>query len=331
MPKAMGVRVAGTGSANPARVLDNSYFVNRLDTTDEWIRERTGILERRVVSDGESTATLAIEASRKALDDARMSADEIDAIIIATITPECQFPATASFVQHAIGARSIASFDVCAACSGYIYSFVTAVHMLQAGTFRNILVVGAETLSRITDYEDRTSCILFGDGAGATILTTAPDASGPAMLHHRLHSDGAGANMLWVPGGGSRTPASMMTINERLHYMKMQGREVYRFAVKKMLELVEETLGEAGIRPDDIAMVIPHQSNKRIIESAREKLQLPEAKMYTNIERFGNTSAASIPLGLDDCRKSGRLKQGDLVLLAAFGAGLTWASALVRL
>lgn len=333
MPKSLGVRIAGTGSATPSRVLDNQWFVSKLDTTDEWIRERTGILERRAVVEGESTATLSIEAAKNALANAKMSAQDIDAIIVATITPECQFPATASFVQDAIGARTIASFDIAAACSGFIYAFVTATHMLQAGTFRNIMVIGAETLTRITDYEDRTSCILFGDGAGAVILSPSEGhaSSGSAMLNFHLHSDGSGSTMLWVPAGGSRLPASHMTVNERLHFMKMQGREVYKFAVKKMLEMVEETVGEAGLKADDIAMVVPHQSNKRIIESAREKLGLPESKMYTNIERYGNTSSASIPLGLDDIRRTGRVKQGDYILMAAFGAGLTWASALIRL
>ncbi len=331
MPSPLGVRIAGSGSAIPPRVLDNAWFVSRLDTSDEWIRERTGIVERHVVSEGESTATLATEAAQRALENAGVSAGEIDAIIVASITGECPFPATANFVQEAIGARTIAAFDLCAACSGFIYAFVTAAHLLQSGAYRNVLVIGAETLTRITDYQDRTSCILFGDAAGAVILQPTSDASGPAMLHHRLHSDGSGASFLWVPAGGSRLPASHMSVNERLHYMKMQGREVYRFAVKKMLELVEDTLAEAGVRSDQLAMVIPHQSNKRIIDSAREKLGMPEAKMYTNIERLGNTSAASIALGIDECRRDGRIKPGNLVLLAAFGAGLSWASALIRL
>lgn len=331
MPEPLGVRIAGTGHAVPAQVLTNEDFVHRLDTSDQWIRERTGILERRVVSENESTATLASEAARLALLDAGMDARELDMIIVATITPECPFPSTACFVQKAIDARDIPAFDLCAACSGFIYAFVTATKILQNSVYRNILVIGAETLTRITDYEDRTSCILFGDGAGAVVLTTTPNPNGPALLNQRLHADGSGANMLWVPAGGSRLPASQMTVNERLHYMKMKGREVYKFAVTKMLEMVDETLAEVGVTPDRLAMVIPHQSNKRIIESAREKLALPESKMYTNIERFGNTSAASIPIGLDECRRDGRIKSDDLVLMVAFGAGLTWASALIRL
>ncbi|MCK6455559.1 MAG: ketoacyl-ACP synthase III [Phycisphaerae bacterium] len=331
MPSPLGIRITGTGHAVPDRILTNADFVRMVDTTDEWIRERTGILERRIVGDGESTATLATDAARRAIENARLTAKDIDAIIVATITPECPFPATASFVQHAIGAPEIPCFDVCAACSGFIYGLVVASNLLHSPAFSNILLIGAETLSRITDYQDRTSCILFGDGAGAVVLTRTQNGGSSALLNWRLHSDGSGANMLWVPAGGSRLPASQMTINERLHYMKMQGREVYKFAVKRMLEMVEQTVHEAGVRPSELAMIIPHQSNKRIIESARQKLNVPESKMYTNIERFGNTSAASIPIGLDEVRRDGRVRDGDLVLLVAFGAGLTWASALLRL
>ncbi len=330
MPEALGVRIAGTGSAIPSRVLDNAHFVRYLDTSDEWIRERTGIRERRVVGESESTVTLAVEASRRALEDAGLSAADLDLIVVATITPECPFPATACYVQHALGAREIATYDLHAACTGFIYALVTTIQMLQSGSYRHVLVIGAETLSRITDYEDRTSCILFGDGAGAMVLSPGPRERGPRLLNWHLHSDGSGANMLWVPAGGSRLPTSHMTVNERLHYMKMQGREVYKFAVKKMLEMVEQTLDEVGIRPEQLAMVIPHQSNRRIIESARERLGLTEEKMFINIDRLGNTSAASIPIAFDEVRRSGGIRPGDYVLLVAFGAGLTWASALLE-
>jgi 3-oxoacyl-[acyl-carrier-protein] synthase-3 len=331
MPKPLGVRIAGTGCAVPSRVLDNEYFTNRLDTTDEWIRERTGIQERRVVGADESTATLAIDAARQALSDSGLSGDDLDMIIVATITGECPFPATACFVQTALTKNEIPAFDLSAACSGYIYALVVATNLLQTGVYKNILIIGSETMSRVTDYEDRASCILFGDGAGATVLTAVADTSGPALLYQRMHTDGSGASMLWVPAGGSRLPASRMTVDERLHYLKMQGREVYKFAVKKMLEMIDVTLTAAGITPDDLAMVIPHQSNRRIIESARQRLGLPPEKMYVNIDRLGNTSAASIPIGLDEVRRTGRVRSGDLVLLVAFGAGLTWASALLRI
>jgi 3-oxoacyl-[acyl-carrier-protein] synthase-3 len=331
MPKTLGVRISGSGRALPERVLTNQFFVDRLDTTDAWIRERTGILERRVVGQGESTATLATAAAREALADANLTAKDIDLIIVATITPECPFPSTACFVQEALGAPCVPAFDLAAACSGFIYGLNVGTCMLQTGIYKNILLIGAETMSRISDYEDRSTCILFGDGAGAVVLSATADSNGPAMLHHKMHAEGNGLSMLAVPAGGSRLPASKMTVEERLHYVKMNGREVYKLAVKRNLELVESTLLEAGISADQVALVIPHQSNLRIIESARQKLGLPEGRMFCNIQKFGNTSAASIPLGLDECRKTGRIKTGDLVLFVAFGAGLTWGSALLRM
>lgn len=332
MPEPLGIRISGSGRALPSRVLNNQFFVDRLDTTDEWIRERTGILERRVVSPGESTATLASEAARRALVNAKMTPADIDMIIVATITPECQFPSTACFVQQALGGPPVPAFDLAAACSGFIYGFVAASHLLRQGSpYNNILLIGAETMSRITDYEDRSTCILFGDGAAAVILSSTPDVSKHALLHHRIEAEGSGLSMLAVPAGGSKLPASKMTIDERLHYVKMQGREVYKLAVKRNLELIDGTLAEAGVKPDDIALVIPHQSNLRIIESARQRLGLPSDRIFTNIQKYGNTSAASIPLGIDECRETGRIKEGDLVLLVAFGAGLTWGSALLRI
>jgi len=330
-PPPLGVKISGTGRCLPPRVLNNQYFVDRLDTTDAWIRARTGIVERHVVGPGESTATLATAAAREALHDAGMTPKDIDVIIVSTITPECCFPSTACFVQQELGARTVPSFDLAAACSGFIYGMLVGTFMLQGGHYRNVLLIGAETMSRISDYEDRNTCILFGDGAGAVVLSATPDTAGPAILHYQLHAQGSGTQMLSVPAGGSRLPPSQMTINERLHYVKMQGREVYKLAVKCNFDLVDSTLDEAGITPDQLAIVIPHQSNLRIIESARERLGLPPERMFTNIQRCGNTSAASIPLGMDECRKAGRIKAGDLVLLVAFGAGLTWGSALIRL
>lgn len=331
MSNPLRVRISGTGRALPDKVLSNQFFIDNLDTTDEWIRERTGILERRVVVEGESTATLATNAAKKALEDAKLTPADLDMIIVATITPECYFPSTACFVQQALKAPPIPAFDLAAACSGFIYAFMNATFLLQGGHYRNILILGAETMSRITDYEDRATCILFGDGAGAAILSATSDPTGPSVLHYKLHAEGSGPTMLTVPAGGSRMPASPKTIAERYHYIKMQGREVYKLAVKRNLELIDETLSEAGISPEDIALVIPHQSNLRIIESARQRLGLPPERVFTNIQRYGNTSAASIPLGLDECRRSGRIKSGDLVLLVAFGAGLTWGSVLIRI
>jgi len=331
MPDRLPMQIIGTGRALPDKVLDNQYFVDRLDTTDEWILERTGIRYRHVVSEGESTATLATAAARAAIADAGLEATDIDMIIVATITPECMFPSTACFVQMEIGARTVPSFDLAAACSGFLYALIHGAIVLQSGHYRNVLVIGAETMSRITDYEDRTTCILFGDGAGAAVITRDEPARETGILHYTMHAEGSGTSMLWVPAGGSRLPASEMTVKERLHYLRMQGREVYKIAVKRNLELVTQTLEEAGVTPDQLALVIPHQSNARIIESARERLGLPSERMFCNIDKWGNTSAASIAMGLDECRKDGRLKQGDLALLVAFGAGMTWASALLRM
>jgi 3-oxoacyl-[acyl-carrier-protein] synthase-3 len=331
MPEPLGVRILGTGSALPDRVLTNQYFTDRLDTTEQWIRDRTGILERHVVSEGESTATLATDAARDAITDAGLVPSDIDLIIVATITPECFFPSTACFVQQQLAMPPTAAFDCSAACSGFIYALVMGAFMLQGGHHHHILVIGAETMSTITDYEDRATCILFGDGAGAAVLAATPDASGPCILHHKMSAEGSGTSVLSIPAGGSRLPPSQMTLDEKLHYIKMQGREVYKQAVKRNFELVDSTLREVGISADDITVIIPHQSNLRIIESARDRLGLPKERMFTNIQKYGNTSSASVAMGLDECRKTGRVKQGDLVLLIAFGAGFTWASALLRL
>lgn len=331
MPEPLGVRISGTGRALPERVLTNEFFCDRLDTTDEWIRDRTGIRERHVVGEGETTATLATDAARDAITDAGLVPADIDMIIVATVTPECFFPSTACFVQQNLGIPPTPAYDCMAACSGFIYAFLQGAFALQCGHYHHILVIGAETMSRITDYEDRATCILFGDGAGAAVLSATPDASGPCILHHHISAEGSGTSMLSVPAGGSLLPASHITVDERLHYIKMRGRDVYKLAVKRNFELVDTTLREAGVSADDIKLVIPHQSNSRIIESARERLGLSKERMFVNIERLGNTSSASIPLGLDECRKTGRIESGDLVLLIAFGAGFTWGSTLLRI
>lgn len=331
MGKRLGVRISGTGHFLPEKVIDNKYFAQRLDTSDAWIRERTGIIERRMAGKGETTCTMAMAASQAALANAGMTIDDIDMIIVATITPEAGLPSTACFLQKAMCNHPIPAFDISAACSGFLYAFIQATFMLQGGYYKNILVIGAETMTRIVDYEDRATCILFGDGAGAAILsaTQADDEAG--ILHFQMNAEGSGDELLFIPGGGSRLPPSQMTIDERLHYVKMSGRDVYRRAVKRNHELVDVTLLEAGVKVEDIALVIPHQSNLRIIESARERMGLPKDRVFTNIEMTGNTSAASIPIGLDQCLRDGRLKQGELALLIAFGAGFTWASTLLRL
>ncbi len=331
MGKRLGVRISGTGHFLPEKVIDNQYFIERLDTTDAWIRERTGITERHMAVEGETTASMSIAATESALANAGMTIDDIDMIIVATITPEAGLPSTACFIQKAMCNHPIPSFDISAACSGFLYGFIQATFMLQGGHYRNILVIGAETMTRIVDYDDRATCILFGDGAGAAILSATEPDDDVGMLHFQMNAEGSGDELLFIPGGGSRLPPSQMTLDERLHYVKMSGRDVYKRAVKRNFELVDVTLSESGVKAEDIALVIPHQSNLRIIESARHRMGLAEDRMFTNIQKTGNTSAASIPIGLDQCLRNGRLKQGDLALLIAFGAGFTWASALLRL
>jgi 3-oxoacyl-[acyl-carrier-protein] synthase-3 len=322
--------IRGTGSAWPDRVMTNADFEKTLDTSDEWIRTRTGIRERRICGPGEDTLTLARAASQQALDDAGLTPADLDLIVVATCTPVAPLPSTACFLQHELGCRQIPAFDVAAACTGFMYALVTAVNYLAAGQYRNVLVVGAETMSAITDFQDRGTCILLGDGAGAALVSSTQNGTS-GVYDICLGADGSGAQMIWVPAGGSREPATNRTVSERLHFLKMRGREVYKFAVTKMQQVIVEALERTGLEPADLAMVIPHQSNLRIIESAAEKLGLPPEKVAVNIDRFGNTSAASIPLALDEARRTGRIKGGDWIILAGFGAGLTWGSVLIRL
>lgn len=325
-----GIEIAGTGAHTPPRTVTNDEFAARLDTSDEWIVQRTGIRARRHAGENESTLTLATDASRDAIHDAGMTPDDIDLIVVGTTTPEHVLPSTACELQAALGCRWVPAFDVQAACSGFVFGFVAAAQFIASGMAGNALVVGAETLSRITDQDDRGTAILFGDGAGAAVVRRS---AGPArrLLATRLGADGARAKAIWVPAGGSAEPASPRTLNERLHYMRMNGREVYKFAVTQMHDEVLHTLAEAGLTIDDLKLLIPHQSNQRIIESACEKLGLPIDRVLINIDRYGNTSAASVPVALHEARSTGRIQPGDHVMLVAFGAGLTWASALLRM
>ncbi len=332
MHEPLGIKISGTGRAVPERVVHNREFEGRLETNDQWIRERTGITERRYadLAKGETTAGLAVQASRIAIEDAGLTPDDIDLIIVATITPEAILPSTACFVQQALCSKPVPAYDLVAACSGFVYSLLTAGAMIQTGRYKNVLVIGSEVMTIITDMEDRATAILFGDGAGAAVISATPDGEDSALLHSIMSAEGSGDAMLHVPAGGSRVPTSQMTLDERLHYVKMNGREVYKKAVKRNHDLVDQTLSETGVDPNDIKLVIPHQSNLRIITSARERMGLPEDRVYMNIDRFGNTSGASIPICLDECFKTGRVERGDLLLLIAFGAGFTWASALLR-
>jgi 3-oxoacyl-[acyl-carrier-protein] synthase-3 len=321
------VAIAGCGYAVPDGRVTNADLAHRVDTTDAWIVERTGIRERRVAGPNESTATLATDAGANAVKRAGLTPDDIDVLIVATASPEQPLPHTGAFVGEALGMRC-ASFDLSAACAGFVYELVVGASMLGIG-YEHVLIVGAETLSRIVDPEDRTTVVLFGDAAGAAVLTrTAGDA--PSLLAWDLGCDGSAAGLLEIPAGGSRRPASPATVEDRGHYLKMQGQPVFRRAVRAVVDSATVTLDRAGLSADEIAWFIPHQANLRIIEAAAQRLGVPPERTLVNIERYGNTSAASIPLALFEAVESGRVRDGDLVLLSGFGAGMTWASAIIR-
>ncbi|MGE0481075.1 MAG: beta-ketoacyl-ACP synthase III [Phycisphaerae bacterium] len=329
MKLALPIEIVGTGASVPEQVVTNHDFAKRMDTSDEWIIQRTGIHERRFASQQESTLTFAAEAGRRALADAGVTPDQVGLIIAATFTADHTLPALACQVQAALGCNRAAAFDLNAACSGFVYAMTMAATHLHNGLADYALIIGAETMSRVTDMEDRATCVLFGDGAGAAVLRRSADPA-RGLLAGRLGADGSRAELIWVPAGGTREPASLRTVNERLHYVRMKGREVYKFAVTQMERLIADTLADAEIETDDVALFIPHQSNLRIIESAIQKLGIPESRVLINIQRYGNTSAASVALALDEARRGDRIRAGDRVLIVAFGAGLTWASALLR-
>lgn len=320
--------ITGWGMAVPERVLTNKDLEKMVDTSDEWIVTRTGIRERRIASDGETTATLATNASRKALRVANLSAADLDLIIVSTSSPEYLFPATASLVQDQLGAVKAGAFDILAACSGFIYALNMATQAIRSGSIENALVIGSETLSRIVDWTDRNTCVLFGDGAGAFVLQAGEMPAG--LLSAEMRSDGSGADLLCIPGGGSRHPATLETVNQGLHFVKMNGREVYRFASRVMVQSIQEVMRNAQFTIDDIDLVVPHQANKRIIESAVRSLNIPLERCVINIDRFGNTSTASIPIAVCEAIAEGRLKAGDNTVFVGFGGGLTWGAAVIR-
>ncbi|MBI5360072.1 MAG: ketoacyl-ACP synthase III [Planctomycetes bacterium] len=321
------VGIFGTGSYVPDKILSNADLEKLVDTSDEWIQTRTGIKERRVKADGISTSDLALEAAKKALAAANMAPEEIELIVVSTVTSDNYFPSTACHVQRKLGAVNAAAFDVSAACSGFIYGITVGWNMVSSGAFNNVLVIGAECLSTLLDFTDRNSCILFGDGAGAVVLKETTGKHQILFSHLGAKGD---VDVMIVPAGGSKLPTSHATVDERLHYIKIRGREVFKFAVNKMTELIEDAANHLNIPVSEINIIIPHQVNHRIIESAAEKLNYPMEKMFVNIHKYGNTSAASIPIALDEAHSSGRLKDGDVVVMAAFGAGLTWGSCAIR-
>jgi len=322
--------ITGLGVGVPEKVMTNADFEKILDTSDEWITQRTGIKQRHIVSDGQSTATLATQAARNALADAGIKPRQLDLIICATITPDMTCPATACFVQKSLEAKDVAAFDLGAACSGFLYGIAVASSFIENGMYRRILVIGADALSRFADYTDRSSCVIFGDGAGAAVLEPT-DEPGRGVLYNVMAADGTGWDFIHVPAGGSRTPASHQTVDAHEHFIKMRGRDVYKFAVEKMQWLLGDCMAKCNLTVDDVDLVIPHQVNSRIIKSATEKFNFPIEKVYVNIDRYGNTSAASIPLALGDAKREGTIGPGSTLLLVAFGAGLTWAGTVVKL
>lgn len=329
-PRLRNVKISGTGCYLPEQRLTNADLEKLVDTNDEWIMQRTGMRERRVAAPNQATSDLCIEAAKNALDNAGMSATDLDMIIVATVTPDTIFPSTACRVQHGIGARQIPAFDLAAACSGFIYGLSMARTQIASGVINNALVIGAEILTRFTDYTDRGTCILFGDGAGAAILTPAEDDEESRIIDTHMASDGSGADLLILPGGGSLNPPSQEMLDKRQNYMVIQGKAVFKQAVSNIVRLVRESLERCGLKPEDITMVIPHQMNARIIESAAHRLNIPLDKVFINLDKYGNTSAATIPIALDEANRQGVIKKGDLLSLVTFGGGLTWASALVR-
>jgi 3-oxoacyl-[acyl-carrier-protein] synthase III len=320
--------ITGWGSAVPDKVLTNADLEKLVDTTDEWITTRTGIKERRVVGDNESTSTLAVTASRQALERAGVSPWQVDLVICCTATPDFLFPATACLVQHQIGAENAGAFDLEAACSGFIYGLSVGSQFVRSGAYKTVLVVAAESLSRFIDWKDRATCVLFGDGAGAVVLQASDTKSGP--LSFVLGSHGVGGDLIKLPAGGATMPASVETIDNRSHYIKMNGQEVYRFAVRIMGDSAVSALDKAGLEYEDITLFIPHQANVRIISSIADRLRLDPSKVYLNIDRYGNTSAASIPIALVEAEHKGLIQPGDNLLFVAFGAGLTSAAAVVK-
>jgi len=324
----MRAAISGWGTALPDQRLTNADLEQLVETSDQWIVERTGIRERRIATDGESTATLAVEAGAAAIKNAGLTPDAIDLMVVATASPEKLIPHTGAFVGDGLGV-TCGSFDLNAGCAGFVYELVVGASMLAAGNLEHVLIVGAETLSRVTDPTDRGTCVIFGDGAAAMVLSSSPD-DGPGLLAWDLGCDGSAAGLLEIPAGGSRLPASAETVANGDHFLKMNGPEVFRRAVRIVVESASNALARAGVAIDDVTWFAPHQANVRIIEAAGNRLGIPAERTLVNIDRYGNTSAASIPLVLAEAADDGRLQHGDLVLLSGFGAGLTWGSALLR-
>ena len=322
------VGISGIASYVPDRVLTNDDLSKMVDTSHEWIVERTGIEERRVADEKAASSDLGIQAALKALEDANTSPEEIDLVLVATATPDYLFPSTACIIQEAIGAKNAAAFDLEAGCSGFVYGLVTGGSFIISGAYKKVLVIGTETLSKIIDWEDRNTCVLFGDGAGACVLERCEEGYG--ILSFELGADGSGGETLMVPAGGSKKPASLETVENRDHYLKMDGREVFKFAARKMPEATINALNKANLTIEDLDFLVPHQANLRIIDAAAKKLKMDRDKILVTLSKYGNSSSASIPLCLDEAVKDGKIKKGDNIVLVAFGAGLTWGSVALK-
>ena len=321
--------ISGTGSNVPEKVLTNNDLSEFLDTSDEWIFERSGIRRRHIAADGEAASDMALHASRNALEMAGIDASQIDLVVVTTVNPDMAFPSTACLLQAKLGIRNnIPCFDLSAACSGFVYGVEVATRMMQSGMYKNALVVSSEKMSSIVDWQDRSTCVLFGDGAGAVVLC-ASDAENIGIVGTVLGADGSDTAMLCMPAGGSLLPTSAETVEKRLHFVRMDGKEVFKHAVKIMQEKALEVLDRCGVSSEQVSLLIPHQANTRIIQSVAKRLNIPSEKVYVNIENYANTSSASIPIALDEAMRGGRIKRGDYVLFVSFGAGLTWGATLV--
>ena len=320
--------ILGTGSELPSKVVTNHDLEKMVETSDEWITVRTGIKERRVLEEGKGNADMAFRAARRALKDAQMQATDLDAIIMGTVTPDYPFPSSACVLEDMLGARNVFSFDVGAACSGFLNALSVADSFIRTGQINNALVVGSDALSRLLNWQDRGTCILFGDGAGAVVLGASQNGSG--ILSTRLRTDGSYVKTLYVPAGGSLKPTTRETVQRNEHTITMNGKEVFKIAVRSMEEISRQALVEADVQVSEVSLVIPHQANRRIIVALAERLGIPMERVMVNLEKYGNTSAASIPVALDEAKRQGRIKPGDIVLLNAFGAGFAWGAAVIK-
>ncbi len=327
-PPPRTVSITGVGSYVPQRILSNADLERMVETTDDWITTRTGIRERRLAAENEATSDMAVEAAKRAMAKAGVTADQIDLIIVATITPDRLFPSTACIVQDRIGAARAAAFDLEAACSGFVYALEVGSQFVASHTYNTVLIIGAEKMSAFVDWTDRNTCVLFGDGAGAAVLQHRPDSRG--LLTTCLGSDGGKSELLQVPGGGSACPATVDSVSKKLHFLRMDGKETFKNAVNAMVSAAQEVLGRCGVTVDQLACIIPHQANQRIMSAVADRLHAREDQLYVNVDRYGNTSAASVAIALDEALSQGRIKPGDLVLLVVFGAGLTWGAALIE-